>query len=81
VWTRFKSIRTDYGKLKRELKEGKSGSGAKKLTPLQKWKVKRYSFLDAYIKVRASEDQLGKVSISQDNLFLNCCGSFVGVNN
>jgi len=61
VWTRFRSIRTDYGKLKKEAKKGKSGQGAKKLTPLQQWKVSRYRFLDAYIKMRTSEEEIGKV--------------------
>jgi len=66
VWTRFKSIRTDIGKLKKDAKKGKSGSAPKKLTPLQQWKVRRYAFLEAYIKVRAGEEEMGKVSISHN---------------
>lgn len=75
MWTRFKSIRTDIGKLKKDLKKGKSGSGSKPLTPLQQWKLKRYAFLEAFIKVRAS-DEIGKVSISQNNsvtIYALCC--------
>jgi hypothetical protein len=33
VWTRFKSIRTDIGKLKKVTKKGKSGPPHKKMMP------------------------------------------------
>jgi len=72
ILRRFKSLRTDYGKLK---KLGKSGSGAKKLTSLQRWKLARFSFLEGHITPRSYAQELGRVSMGINlavKLFLTC---------
>lgn len=65
--TRYWSHRTDYGKLRRRVAESKTGGGGDdiKLTPVQEWKVKRWSFIAPYIKKRRQHKatELGKVSI------------------
>lgn len=70
VWRRFVSLRTDYGKLKGIVQKGKSGSGAPKWTPKQKWKLTRLQFLNPFIKRGSGpsgvEEEIGKVSISQN---------------
>ena len=69
AWKRFVSLRTDYGKLRQQLRKGKSGSGAIRLTVKQKWKLSRLSFLDPFMrKSGAGTDEMGKVSICQDNI-------------
>ena len=48
---RFQSCRTDYNKIAKRGKLGKSGQGQyKNLTALQKWKYQRYSFLAPFYK-------------------------------
>lgn len=71
VWRRFLSLRTDYGKLRGMVQKGKSGSGAVKWTPKQRWKLQRMQFLNPFMKGAgsATQDEMGKVSISQN---VNC---------
>lgn len=57
IWSRFKSLRTDYGKIKAQLKKGKSGSGAKKLTQKQQWKLRAFQFLEPYSRKGACDTQ------------------------
>ena len=48
---RFQSCRTDYNKIAKRSKLGKSGQGQyKNLTALQRWKYERYSFLAPFYK-------------------------------
>jgi len=65
VKTRFRSLRTDFVRLKRELKllKSKSGVGAKKLTALQRWKLQRFNFLSAHCRPTKLPEELGRVSI------------------
>ncbi|XP_078618397.1 uncharacterized protein LOC144885996 [Branchiostoma floridae x Branchiostoma japonicum] len=60
ILTRFQTMRTDYFKLKRKL-AGKSGQGQTRVTPLQDFKLRRYKFLDAHYRGRASSTELGSV--------------------
>ncbi len=62
ILRKFKSLRTDYGKLK---KLPRSGSGAKKLTNVQLWKLNRFRFLDAHITRRMHGQEMGMVCIKQ----------------
>ena len=51
IYRRFQSCRTDYNKISNRGKFGKSGQGQlKRLTALQKWKHKQYSFLAPFYK-------------------------------
>ena len=71
VWKRFKSLRTDYGKIKALQKKGKSGSGAKKFTRKQQWKLRALQFLDPYSRKgvgNSEETELGQVSSCQGNV-------------
>ena len=61
LWTRFKSNRTEHGRLRKKLHQ-KSGQGAQRLTLRQQFKLDRWSFLDAYQKPKSSQEQLGQVS-------------------
>jgi len=64
---RFRSNRSDWGKLKDRVKGSASGSGAlKPLTVIQKWKVQNWAFLEPFIKRkknRQAQAEMGKVSI------------------
>ena len=66
VWKRFTSLRTDYRKLKNP-KTLKSGQATKKLTNLQKYKMKRYQFLDAHIMPRSYTE--GRIKIKTKSIF------------
>ena len=62
----YSSNRTDYGKLKDRIKNAPSGSGALSLlTPIQKWKLANWAFIEPYIKKRKNppDSEMGKVSI------------------
>ncbi|XP_024126788.1 uncharacterized protein LOC112145660 [Oryzias melastigma] len=63
LWKRFVSLRTDYGKLLKMIRQSKSGSGVKKLTPKQQWKLRRMQFLEPHRKNAAvcGEEELGNV--------------------
>jgi hypothetical protein len=66
VWRRFESNRTEYGKLKRRIKEAKSGCRAlKALTECQQWKLSHYAFYEPHLKRRRQDPdaELGNVSI------------------
>lgn len=69
VSTRFTSNRTDYGKIMRKRQKGKSGSGSKPLSSLQRFKLQAYSFLRSYYTPRTDSDTLGNVS--------NLCTCFI----
>lgn len=60
--TRFRSNRSEHNRLKTSMK-GKSGDGAKILTPKQRFKLERWSFLDQYKKPKIKTCSLGKVCI------------------
>ncbi|XP_066279613.1 uncharacterized protein [Branchiostoma lanceolatum] len=64
--TRFQTMRTNYFKLKRKV-AGKSGQGQTKLTPLQDFKLRRYNFLDAHYRGKASSRELGSVPQPQSS--------------
>ena len=64
ILRKFKTLCTDFGKLK---KLPRLGSGAKKLTNLQLWKLNRFRFLDAHISRRMHGQELGMVSIEKLN--------------
>ena len=65
--TRFDSNRTDYGKLSERVKHCVSGAAGATiaLTPIQRWKLNRWSFVAPYIKKRRQPRnvEMGKVSI------------------
>ncbi|XP_066271169.1 uncharacterized protein [Branchiostoma lanceolatum] len=66
IMTRFQTMRTEYFKLKRKV-AGKSGQGQTKLTPLQDFKLRRYKFLDAHYRGKASSRELGSVPQPQSS--------------
>ena len=62
LWKRFKTNRTDHGKLRARVKKAKSGLGQlRALTQRQIFKLNRYSFLDQYQKPRNETETLGQV--------------------
>ncbi|XP_041355768.1 uncharacterized protein LOC121373293 [Gigantopelta aegis] len=64
IETKFRSHRTEYGKLKNRLKKRKSGGGKLVLTSLQKWKLRQYTFLDHFLSKQLEED-LGTIQGSE----------------
>ena len=66
VQKRFTNNRTDHFKLCNAHKQGKSGAGAKRMTPLQKFKLEAYTFLQSFYKPRTASQTMGRVSILQD---------------
>ncbi|CAH1266709.1 Hypp3538 [Branchiostoma lanceolatum] len=64
--TRFQTMRMNYFKLKRKV-AGKSGQGQTKLTPLQDFNLRRYTFLDAHYRGKASSMELGSVPQPQSS--------------
>lgn len=60
---RFKSNRTEHGKLMNPKLSTKSGQGQKRLTEKQRFKLERYRFLDLHIKPRTEYEEMGKVKI------------------
>jgi len=75
VWTRFTSMRTDYGKMKALIAKGKSGQAPIKWTPKQRWKLANLQFLNPYIKRGGSsgpEEEMGQVSTSQNKTEYKC---------
>ena len=56
------SNRTEHVKLRAGVKGAKSGSGSRRLTNKQRFKLERYSFLDKYTKTRGEAVELGTVS-------------------
>lgn len=67
VHKRYWSNRTDYGKIKGKIKNSPSGSSALTiaLTPIQKWKLANWAFIEPYIQRRRNPTgaEMGKVSI------------------
>jgi len=67
IRTRFRSFRTDYVKLKKRVQKGKdkSGSSPLHLTRLQKFKLARGKFVDAFCRqgACAQSQEMGPVSI------------------
>ncbi|XP_019647977.1 PREDICTED: uncharacterized protein LOC109488220 isoform X2 [Branchiostoma belcheri] len=63
ILTRFRTMRTDYFKLKRKVAE-RAARGRHKITPLQEFKLRRYKFLDAHYRGRdkTSSSALGSVN-------------------
>ena len=57
LWTWFRSMRTVYGKLRKQTL--KSGAAAKKLTARQQWTLASFSFLHSHAVVRTETRQLG----------------------
>lgn len=73
IWKRFVSLRTEYGKLLAQVQKGKSGSGARKYTRKQQWKMTRLQFLNPHMKrgnatACATEDEIGKVRSARTKL-------------
>lgn len=66
--TRFRTMRTDYFKLRAKQQKGKSGIGQTRLTPLQEFKLKRYSFLAPHYRGKCISSVFGSVGI-----FKFCC--------
>ena len=66
VHRRYTSIRTEYKKLRDKVRLSKSGGPRVDFTDMMKWKVRRWRFLDPYIKEKRSKfkQELGKVSIA-----------------
>ena len=66
VMKRFRSNRSDWGKLRDRPAKSASGSGAlKPLTTIQKWKLQNWAFMEPFIKKknRQAQPEMGKVSI------------------
>ncbi len=65
--TRKRSNRTDYGKLLERSKRSKSGSGTSGMTAVQRWKLKRWSFVEPFIHRRkqSRSAELGHVSMKK----------------
>ncbi|XP_078593262.1 uncharacterized protein LOC144871567 isoform X2 [Branchiostoma floridae x Branchiostoma japonicum] len=57
ILTRFQTMRTDYFKLKRKI-VSKSPRGRPRITPLQEFKLRRYTFLDAHYRGRGQNSSL-----------------------
>lgn len=66
VMKRYNSMRTEYKKLRDKIKTSKSGSEGQPPTEVMKWKVKRWAFLEPFIKGKKApfSQELGKVSIA-----------------
>lgn len=61
---RFKNLRSAYGKLKnRAGPAGKWGQASRRLTSRQEWKLRNLAFLDQVIQPRTQGQELGRVSI------------------
>jgi uncharacterized sporulation protein YeaH/YhbH (DUF444 family) len=78
---RFHSNRTEFGKLKRRIKEAKSGrSILAELTSKQKWKLRAFTFYEPFLKRRRQDKdaEMGNVSIrrTRDLRFENCSSSY-----
>ena len=73
VFTRFKSMRTDHIKIWKTIRCCKSGQGVKRLTPLQKFKLDEYKFVQSVYKPRTGSQTLGEVGRSLID-YVSFCG-------
>lgn len=63
VHARFRNMRTDHIKLHNFVKSCKSGSKAKPLTTLQRFKLREYAFIQEHYRPRTKTLTVGSVSI------------------